>query len=267
MRLKLQIRLSKYLRRKIKTNLKDLDSLYQKYKSIYSSDDPVRFLHKFKNKNDIEIIGLVASSYAYGQIGIINKFITEFLLRIDNKPYEFVNSFDIKKYGKIFEGMNYRFNNHNDLINLLQNVKMNLELYGSLLGLFKEKYSDEDENILKALTFFSDSLRKKYVNNLMGYDYLIPDVKKNSTCKRLNLFLRWMVRKDDIDLGVWGSVVDKSKLIIPVDTHVYSMAKKYKLVKRKSCDMKFAIELTEKLKKYDANDPVKYDFALCHDDI
>jgi uncharacterized protein (TIGR02757 family) len=247
--------------------LKDLDSLYQKYKSIYSSDDPVRFLHKFKNKNDIEIIGLVASSYAYGQIGVINKFITEFLSRIENEPHEFIKNFNIKKHGKIFEGMNYRFNNHYDLINLLQNVKVNLEEFGSLLGLFKEKYSSDDENILKALTFFSDSLRKKYVRSVMGYDYLIPYVKKNSTCKRLNLFLRWMVRKDDIDLGIWGKDVDKSKLIMPVDVHVYRMARKYRLVNRKSCDLKFAIELTEKLKKYDANDPVKYDFALCHDDI
>ena len=247
--------------------MKELDSLYQKYKSVYSSDDPVRFLHKFKNENDIEIIGLIASSYAYGQIGIINKFITEFLFRIENEPYEFVKSFDLKKHGKVFEGMNYRFNNHYDLINLLQNIKVNITEYGSLLGLFKEKYSDDDENILNALTFFSDSLRKKYVSKLMGYDYLIPDVKRNSACKRLNLFLRWMVRKDDIDLGIWGKEVDKSKLIIPVDTHVYRMAKKYGFVERKSCDLKFAIELTAKLKKYDENDPVKYDFALCHDDI
>jgi len=247
--------------------LKDLNFLYNKYKSIYSSDDPVWFLHKFKDKKDIEIIGLVASCYAYGQISVINKFISKFLERTENEPFNFISTLDLKKQEKYFIGLNYRFNNHFDLVNLLQNIKINIEEYGSLLNLFKVKYSQDDENILKPLSFFSDSLRKKYIKNLMGYDYLISDVKRNSTCKRLNLFLRWMVRKDEIDLGIWSKYIDKSKLIMPVDIHVYRMALKYKLVKRKSCDMKFVIELTNELKKYDADDPVKYDFALCHDDI
>jgi len=247
--------------------LVNLDSLYKKYKSIYSADDPVRFLHQYKDKRDIEIIGLVSACYSYGQIGVINKFIDEFMNRIEYRPYHFVENFNLKKDVKLFEGMNYRFNNHFDLVNLIQNIKVNLEKYGSLMNLFCQKYSADDENILNALTFFSDSMRKKYVNKLMGYDYLMPDVRNNSTCKRLNLFLRWMVRKDEIDIGIWGKEIDKSKLLMPVDIHVYRMALKFRLVKRKSCDMKFAIELTERLKKYDAKDPVKYDFALCHDDI
>lgn len=247
--------------------MRDLNFLYNKYKSIYSSDDPVRFLHKFKDKKDIEIIGLVASCYAYGQIGVINKFIDEFLARIEFQPHKFIKNFNFKKDVNTLEGMNYRFNNHFDLVNLLQNIKINLDEYGSLLNLFKVKYSQDDANILNALTFFSDSMRKKFTKKLMGYDYLMPDVKRKSTCKRLNLFLRWMVRKDDIDTGIWAKEIDKSKLLMPVDIHVYRMALKYKLIKRKSCDIKFAIELTEKLKKYDESDPVKYDFALCHDDI
>ncbi|MBI5404463.1 MAG: TIGR02757 family protein [Ignavibacteriae bacterium] len=245
----------------------NLDSLYKKYKSIHSAEDPVRFLHQYEDKRDIEITGLVSACYSYGQIGVINRFIEEFLSRIEYRPYLFIMSFNFKKDVKLFEGMNYRFNNHFDLINLLQNIKVNFGEYGSLLNLFKVRYSDEDKNILNALTFFSDSMRKSYLKNLMGYDYLMPDVRNNSTCKRLNLFLRWMVRRDEIDTGIWGKEIDKSKLLMPVDIHVYRMARKFKLIKRKSCDMKFAVELTEKLKKYDAKDPVKYDFALCHDDI
>jgi uncharacterized protein (TIGR02757 family) len=245
----------------------DLDKLYKKYKRKYSSEDPVWFLHNFKDKKDIEVIGLIASCYAYGQIGVFNKFIGEFLNRVDKKPFEFVMNFDLNRDGKIFKGMNYRFNNENDLMNLIENIKVNVLKYGSLLNLFLEKYFDKNENILNALRFFSDSLRKKYVNNLKGYDYLMPDVSRGSTCKRLNLFLRWMVRKDEIDLGIWNRKVNKAKLIMPVDVHVYRVSRKMKLINRKSCDMKFAIELTKKLKEYDAKDPVKYDFALCHEDV
>jgi uncharacterized protein (TIGR02757 family) len=246
---------------------KELERLYIKYKQKYSSDDPVWSLHNFKDKRDIEVLGLIASCYSYGQIGRINKFIGKFLERVEERPYEFIFNFNLKRDGKIFRGMNYRFNNENDLINLLENIRVNLKKYGSLLKLFLINYSDEDESILNGLRFFSDSLRIKYVRNLKGFDYLMPDVSKNSTCKRLNLFLRWMVRKDEIDTGIWGKKVNKSKLIMPVDVHVYRVSRQMKLAGRKSCDMKFAIELTERLKKYDSSDPVKYDFALCHEDV
>jgi uncharacterized protein (TIGR02757 family) len=247
--------------------LVELDNLYLKYKHIYSSDDPVWSLHNFKDKKDIEVFGLIASSYAYGQIRVMNKFLNELLNRIDNKPYDFIFNFDLKRDGKILKEMNYRFNNEYDLINLIENIRINILKYGSLKNLFLNNYSDNDENILKALRYFSDSLRNKYINKLKGYDYLMPDVSKGSTCKRLNLFLRWMVRKDEVDTGIWSKEVDKSKLLMPVDVHVYRQARKMKLIKRTSCDMKFAIELTNKLKIFDPTDPVKYDFALCHDDI
>lgn len=246
---------------------KELETLYNKYKHQYSSEDPIWSLHNFKDNKDIEVMGLIASCYAYGQIGVMNKFLNEFLNRIEKKPFDFTINFNLRRDGKIFNGMNYRFNNEFDLLNLIENIKINILKYGSLKNLFLQNYSDNDKNILKALRYFSDSLRKKYVNKLKNYDYLMPDVSKNSTCKRLNLFLRWMVRKDEIDPGIWSREVDKSKLIMPVDIHVYRQARKLELVKRTSCDMKFAIELTEKLKEYDPSDPVKYDFALCHEDI
>lgn len=245
----------------------DLEKLYQKYKHKYSSNDPVWFLENFNNEKDIEIIGLIASCYSYGLIEVINNFIERFLKIIKNKPYDFTTNFDFKKDAKQFKGMKYRFNNENDLINLIENIRIILLKYGSLKNLFLKKYSKKDENILTALKYFSDSLRKKYIRNLKAYDYLIPDVSKGSTCKRLNLFLRWMVRNDEIDSGIWSREVDKSKLIMPVDIHVFRQSRKLKLVKRTSCDIKFEIELTNKLKKFDPYDPVKYDFALCHYDI
>lgn len=245
----------------------NLDKLYQKYKYRHSDDDPVWFLHDFKCESDVEVMGLIASCYSYGKIENINRFMSEFLKRVDRKPYDFIRNFDLKRSGRIFNGMNYRFNNESDLLNLVENIKMNLLKYGSLKNLFLRRYSAGDINILNGLKFFSDSLRKNYVRNTKNYHYLMPDVAKNSACKRLNLFLRWMVRKDEIDLGIWNADVDKSKLLMPVDIHVYRISRKMKLAKRTSCDMKFAVELTEKLKCFDPCDPVKYDFALCHEDI
>lgn len=146
---------------------------------------------------------------------------------------------------------------------LLSVLQTALIKFGSLKTVFLDGYSESHENIIPALTHFSEKLRS-FVKPAKNFEYLIPPVTRNSTCKRLNLFLRWMVRKDNIDFGFWGREVNPSKLIIPVDTHVYKVALKLGLVKRKSCDMKFAIELTNKLKQFDPEDPVKYDFALCH---
>jgi uncharacterized protein (TIGR02757 family) len=122
-------------------------------------------------------------------------------------------------------------------------------------------------NIIPALSAFSSYL----VNNLKLHDhkrkyyfnYLIPNPGNGSTCKRLNLFLRWMIRNDEIDLGIWNGI-QPSKLVVPVDIHISRVAKKLNLVKRKSIDLKFALELTDKLKQFDPVDPVKYDFSLCH---
>ena len=137
--------------------------------------------------------------------------------------------------------------------------------YDSLQNLFIENYNEDQINILPALNKFTENLNE-FSDSETYHGYLIPLSKNGSTCKRLNLYLRWMVRStgiDKIDLGIWDKV-DKSKLIMPVDTHIYKVSRKLKLVNRNTCDMKFALELTNKLKKFDPDDPVKYDFAMCH---
>lgn len=239
-----------------------LDNLYDKYKSKYSSKDPVWILHGFQDEKDIEIAGLLTSCYAYGKVELINQFITKFLNNIDFKVHEFTSNFSQQKDKKFLNGLYYRFNTEDDLSLLIKNIKNVIVKYGSLKNYFLNNYNNTDNNILPALSAFTAELNIKFNPNSY-YKYLIPLSDNNSTCKRLNLFLRWMVRKDEIDLGIWKEV-DKSKLIMPVDTHIYRIARKLNLVKRKSYDMKFAIELTEKLKQFDKNDPVKYDFAMCH---
>jgi uncharacterized protein (TIGR02757 family) len=246
-----------------KKELKELlDNLYLKYKSKHSSKDPVWRLHDFSDTGDIEILGLITSCYAYGQVDQINLFVNKFLKTIDSRVHEFTSNYSEHKDKKFLKGLYYRFNTEEDLSQLLINIRNVINNYGSLQNLFKSEYKDSDENILNALAFFSTKLNELN-NEGSNYKYLVPLVKNGSTCKRLNLFLRWMVRKDEIDPGIWNSI-NKSKLIMPVDTHIYRISRKLKLVRRKSCDMRYALELTKKLKQFDPEDPVKYDFAICH---
>jgi uncharacterized protein (TIGR02757 family) len=251
-----------------KQELKEyLNSLYVKYKSLNSSRDPIWYIHKIKDEKEIEILGLIASCYSYGNIIQINRFQETFSGLLSGGIYDFVMNFDYKIDVKYFKNLKYRFNKSEDLGCLIVNMQKVISFYGSLKNLFLEKYSANDENILNTLGNFSSKLKKLNPARSKTYSYLLPDVSKNSTCKRLNLYLRWMIRKDEIDFGIWGKEVDKSKLIIPVDTHVYRVSRQIGLMKRNSCDIKFAIELTEKLKAFDPEDPVKYDFALCHSDL
>jgi uncharacterized protein (TIGR02757 family) len=243
-----------------------LDELYVRYKRKYSSKDPVWILHKLKDPADIEIMGLITSAYSYGQVELINRFTEKLLNAFGNKPHEFTINFSKRKDKKYLEGLSYRFNTHDDLLNLLNSLHLNLSKYRTLENLFLKNYDDSHKNIIPALTGFSAAFNSTLRSNRKSgryYHFLISNPENNSTCKRMNMFLRWMVRKDEIDLGLWKKV-SPSKLIMPVDVHIARISRSLKLVKRRSVDLTYAIELTETLKKFDPDDPVKYDFALCH---
>lgn len=241
-----------------------LDTLYTKYSQKFSSKDPVWILHRFNDEKDIELIGLITAAYAYGSVDQINRFIDSLLQKTGNKPYEFTINFSKRKDKKYLKELYYRFNSHVDIADMFSSLNSVLTEHGSLKSLFAKYYQSTHENIISALSGFTDELNNNIpAANDRYYHYLFSNPKNKSTCKRMNLFLRWMVRHDEIDLGLWNEV-QTSKLIMPVDTHIARISKKLKLVQRKSIDLKFALELTEKLKRFDPIDPVKYDFALCH---
>jgi len=240
-----------------------LDNLYEVYSKKHSSEDPVWFLHELRNEKDIEILGLIASSYSYGNIKQINRFISAFLSVTGLNVYEFTSNYSELKDKKYLKNLSYRFNSSDDLSDLTKNLRSVIENYKNLKNLFKSGYKNTDVNIIPALQKFTSEI-KKGIQPDSGLEYLIPSPDKNSVCKRLNLYLRWMIRKDETDIGIWNDEFEKSKLLMPVDIHVYRISRKLGLVKRKSCDLKFSLELTERLKKFDKEDPVKYDFALCH---
>jgi len=139
--------------------------------------------------------------------------------------------------------------------------------FGSLKKLFLSGYQETDSNTKNAIANFSDFFLQTALNEFgvlsRGLKFMFPLPEKRSACKRMNLFLRWMVRKDDLDFGLWNEI-STSKLIIPVDTHVARICKQLKLTKRKNVSWQMAEEITDNLKKFDINDPVKYDFAICH---
>jgi uncharacterized protein (TIGR02757 family) len=241
-----------------------LEGLYSSYKHKFSSKDPVWNVHKFSDEKDIELAGFLSAAFAYGSVDQINIFIEHLLSKTGYKPYEFTINFQKRKDKKHFKGLYYRFNTEDDIINIFSVVNKILIEHSSLKNAFMANYNRDDDNIINALRHFI-IMFKKYsaAKHDKYYHYLLPDPEKGSTCKRMNLFLRWMVRKDEIDFGIWNGV-NSSKLIMPVDTHIARVSNRLKLVKRKTVDLKFAIELTEKLRQFDKNDPVRFDFALCH---
>lgn len=241
-----------------------LEAHYQSYRQKFSSKDPVWILHRFSDERDIELIGLITAAYAYGSVDQINSFINLLLEKTGNKPYEFTINFSKRKDKKYLSGLYYRFNTHNDLLDMFSALRNALVKYGSLKNLFLSHFKQTDSNLIPALTGFTGELNKNIpALSDRYYHYLFSNPANRSTCKRMNLYLRWMVRSDEIDTGLW-KVVDTSKLIMPVDTHIAKISKALKLTERKTIDLKFALELTEKLKQFDPQDPVKYDFALCH---
>lgn len=241
-----------------------LDNLYNQFNKKEFTDDPIKIVHYYKYDYDKEIFAFIASLYSYGNVKQILNTLQKIKLIMGSSPYDFVLNF---KNSNVIN-LVHRFNTDKDFENLVRILKKILYEYLSLKNLFLTNYNPADENIKYSLHKFVNVLLDighKVTNGKMsdGLRFFFPDPIKNSSCKRLNLFLRWMVRKDKIDLGLWNEI-DKSKLIIPLDTHIINVAKMFSLTKFSSPSWKMAEEITNNLKKFDPKDPVKYDFALMH---
>jgi uncharacterized protein (TIGR02757 family) len=250
-------------------SLKDfLDNLVEKYETKdFIKSDPIQFPHLFEREADREISAFVSALLSYGRRDKLIENIQKVHSIMDFKPEEFVLNFDYKKDAGIFEGLKYRFNCGNDYLLLFLMLKETLSEYGSLKNLFLQSYNNADGQISSAMSGFIGEMRKFLPTEsenefcLNGINYLITAPEKGGACKRLNMFLRWMVRSGPVDFGFWNEI-SPSRLIIPLDTHVAKSARMLKLTVRKSDDCKTAFEITNALKEFDPKDPVKYDFAL-----
>jgi len=234
-----------------------LEHLYKKYNNReYVHPDPLEFLYRYKAIRDREIAALIASALAYGRVAQILKSVRVVLDIMGSSPYRYIKNSTHESLTKAFSHFSHRFAKGKHLSALLLNTKTIIEKYGSLHHCFCEN-ANESTNIIPALTHLSDLLARGRLNP--GHLVAIPE--KGSACKRMNLFLRWLIRNDNVDPGGWKGVPE-NRLIIPLDTHMHKISLAFGFTKRRQANMRTALEITDSFKKLAPEDPIKYDFAL-----
>lgn len=238
---------------------KTLENLYLTYnKREFVHPDPLESLYNYSDLTDREIVGIIASSLAYGRAEQIIRSVSRVLDQMGPSPLRFLEQASKRSLKCTFSGFKHRFTTGDELASMLFGIKQVIERYGSLQKPFLQGLTDADETTIPALTMLAKQLRD---NSNGQYNSLLPSPTKGSALKRFNLFLRWMVRKDDVDPGGWTDV-PASKLIVPLDTHMHQISLALGLTQRKQADMKTAMEITQAFKKIAPKDPVRYDFAL-----
>jgi len=261
----------------VKSEAKDLkailDRLYEARSQAHLANDPLSFCRPYSDPADREVVGLIASSFAYGNVKIILKSVGAILKELGPEPRRSIERFEPRAGMRRFAGFKHRFNDGRDLCALLLAIRTMLEDAGSIGKFFLKGFTPTDEDTGQALTRFTAAVLSSDFRPIFGsriipsdsyFPFLFPSPAGGSACKRACMFLRWMVRPDDgIDLGLWQEI-PPSKLIIPVDAHILRIGGHLGFTKRKQGDWKTALEITRSLRKLDPADPVKYDFSLCH---
>jgi uncharacterized protein (TIGR02757 family) len=247
----------------------------------FIKNDPVSIPHRFSKRQDIEIMGLWAAVLAWGQrVTIINKC-NELITLMDGAPYDFITNHREADLKKLLHFKHRTFNDV-DTLYFIAFFRHHYANHDSLESAFIPPFvmpsdseaSSSPGNSTRDKSSESPEPIEKYLNHFREYFFSLPDYphrtqkhisspSQKSTCKRLNMFLRWMVRKDDcgVDFGIWNHI-KPSELIMPCDLHVDRVARKLNLITRRQTDWKTAVELTQRIREFDSVDPVKYDFAL-----
>ncbi len=238
-----------------------LDNYVKQYETVdFIKDDPVQFVHRFKDKNDIEIAGFIASMFAYGKREVFISKLNYIFNLMNNKPFEFIKSFNYKENN--IKNCDYRFSKDCDLIEVLRILNILYSEKETLESLFKYSYSQNNDvwNMFQGVVdYFYARVNKDKITK--GFYHLLPNPAKKSALKRMNMLLRWFIRTGCVDIGIWN-FIPKSELLIPLDTHSAKIGRLLGLLKRNDNTYESVIELTENLKSFDRSDPVKYDFAL-----
>ncbi|MBW2558852.1 MAG: TIGR02757 family protein [Deltaproteobacteria bacterium] len=236
-----------------------LEHLYEKYnRREFVHPDPLEFLYNYEDPLDREIVGLIASSLAYGRVSQILNSISIVLEKMTPSPSLFIEESSMESLLHTFYGFKHRFTTGDEITAMLFGIKNVITRHGSLHTCFKTGFINNGKSILPAITEFVGELSSEF--NCRS-NSLLPCPSKGSACKRLNLFLRWMVRRDDVDPGGWDDI-SSSKLVIPLDTHMHRICLSLGFTNRRQADMKTAIEITDAFRTMVPHDPVRYDFAL-----
>ena len=246
-----------------------LDRLYEQFDHVESAVDPVHRVRSFRRRADREVAGFCAAALAFGRVGSVLSSIDALFRVLGSSPAAFVRRFDPAVSGRALRPLAHRWIRGVDLIALLWILRRMLEERGSIERFFLEGYRADAPDLTDAFESFSVRARAIDVGHIYGsteprrVSYFFPRPSGGSACKRLNLYLRWMVRRDRIDLGVWRRV-SPAKLIVPLDTHVIRVGQCLRLTRYRSPGWGMAREITAALRCFDREDPVKYDFSLCH---
>jgi uncharacterized protein (TIGR02757 family) len=250
-----------------------LDALVETFDVTTIAPDPLQLVLRYSDPLDQEVAGLIAAAFAYGRADVIVANIGAMLAKMRPSPYRYLVKFDESEAARRFAGFVHRFHKTPDLVAFLGCLARVIETNGSLGALFEKCHDPTDADIGPSLARFVETIRGE--NGLRhtlacgdgerraaSLRYLLTSPTDGSACKRMNLFLRWMVRRTSPDLGLW-TFVDPAALVMPVDTHIHRIATFLGLNDRKSADWKAARALTDRLAGFDRADPVRYDFALC----
>jgi uncharacterized protein (TIGR02757 family) len=247
-----------------------LDLLYREYNREDAASDPVNLVRPFADPADREVAAFSAASLAFGRVASVLQSIGALLRIMGPRPATFVRAFDPAEPHPELRAMVHRWTRGEDLAALIWMMRQMLERSGSIQAFFAEGLQSKDPDVGSALDSFSTraltlDIRRAYGRRPRrpGISYFFPQPSGGSACKRLNLFLRWMVRRDAIDPGGWDAV-PASKLVVPLDTHVIRVGQCLRLTCYTSPGWRMAADITASLRRLDAADPVRFDFSLCH---
>jgi uncharacterized protein (TIGR02757 family) len=255
----------------LKLDLKSaLDRLYSEFNYPDSATDPIQIVRRYARSDDREVAGFVSAALAFGRVASVLQSIERVLAVMGPAPAAYLRRFDPRRDAPAFDGIVHRWTREKDIVALLWVLHQMVAAAGSIEQFFVVGDDPASIDIQGALDSFSTralalDLKAAYgrVPKRPGVCYFFPRPSAGSACKRLNLFLRWMVRRDALDLGVWSRVTP-ARLIVPLDTHVIRVGRCLKLTAYTSPGWRMARDITASLRALDPEDPVKYDFALCH---
>ena len=223
--------------------------------------DPVDFVHRYDEPADQEIVGLISASLAFGNAVSARRSIDKVLTALGPEPAQVVAGTGEVELQRRLRGFAHRIYRDEHLASMLARAGALLRDQGSLGNAFAGFHRESDGDFRESLARLADALRGDTRSRSLRH--LISDPRAGSACKRLVLYARWMIRSaDGVDLGLWP--ISPSALLIPVDTHIHRISRNLGLTHRRTASWATAEEITAALRKFDSEDPVKYDFALCH---
>lgn len=235
----------------------ELEQLVNKYETTdFIKSDPVQFVHKNSQKEDIEIMGFLAALFAFGSRKVFIKKLEALYQIMEGRPKDYILSGDFN----LLSDFDYRFAKSNDIKNVLLILRKLYTTSKGLEELFEYGYK-QDLSIKSSLCAVSDYFYSNIDASTQGFNFMLANPRNGGAMKRMNMFLRWMIRKSSVDVGLWD-FISPSALLIPLDVHVSNVSRKMGLLTRTSNDFKAVLELTDRLREFDPNDPVKYDFAM-----